>query len=255
MKRTLLTTLLGLTLAASAGACICGGDETDTTDAQIDPKGADDATDKGKPPADGAQAPDGDTPVEPPIVPDGGPPAEAEGDAEGAEAEGADAEGAEAEGADAGGAEAEAEGAEAEGDAGAEEDKVGEGIPVKDLEPFEPGDVYKGPPSKALVGTWKISLPKSSIPKDLPKEERDKLKTLGDARMTFDGRKMTVLAGEKEESFTYKVTEEKGISLQISVDKGDQDELIAITFYDQDNILLNESRFPGPARGARAKDE
>jgi hypothetical protein len=111
--------------------------------------------------------------------------------------------------------------------------QIEEGIPSDSLEPFESGDIYEGPPSKAIVGTWKIHVPKSSIPDSTPEEDLKALKDMGDITMKFDGRKATFSAGANKESFVYKV--------------------IVVTFYDMDNIILTENRYPGPARGARVK--
>jgi hypothetical protein len=135
------------------------------------------------------------------------------------------------------------------------EDEDHPGIPVEETEPFEAGDVYKGPPSKTIVGKWKISLPKSSIPKELPEKEREELAKLADFTMEFSGRRVTFISGQEKESYPYKVTQEEGITMQITAKKDKEEELIVITFYDGDNILINESRFPGPARGKRLKDK
>ncbi len=130
-----------------------------------------------------------------------------------------------------------------------------DGPKVEDVEPFKPGEEYKGPPSQAIVGTWRITVPKSSVPRGLPADERRKLRNMGEVTMTFDGEKAVVRAGKDEESFTYEVSNEKEISMRLTAKRGALGELITVTFYDMDNIMISEPRYPGPARGARVKED
>lgn len=133
------------------------------------------------------------------------------------------------------------------------EEKKTDGGKVEEQAPFEPGDLYQGPPSKAIVGRWRITVPEHAIPKGLPKEERERLDAMGEITMEFDGRQALVRYGNERERFDYKVASEKDISLQLSAQRDGGEQMIYVTFYDMDNILLNEPRYPGPARGARVK--
>lgn len=205
-----------------------------------------------------ADAGDAPTDTDAEAVAEGGAPAEdadaeavAEGGASGENADGGVEPSPEGE-AEAGGDDATASTA-AQGDEAPVEEKKTDGGKVKDQPPFEPGDLYKGPPSKAIVGRWRITVPEHAIPKGLPKEERERLKAMGDITMQFDGRQALVRYGDQRERFDYKVVSEKDISLQLTTQRDGAEQMIFITFYDMDNILLNEPRYPGPARGARVK--
>jgi hypothetical protein len=122
------------------------------------------------------------------------------------------------------------------------------------MDEIKAGGIYKGPPSKAIVGTWIVNVSAAGLPDGLPTEMKKELKTLKKITMKFDGKNLTIQHRKgKKNTVGYKVEKDEGISATLTTAAGPEAGSIQVTFLDNDNILINSSSFPVQMRGARKK--
>ena len=266
MKRIVLILAAGLLLTAP-GACNCEGDkapeakspEADKPEASKPDKKdapasapantvdkADDSGDKAGAEGDKADGAEGDKAAggdEPSSLP-----AKAD-EGDGAEGDGAEGDGAEGDEAEGDGTEG--DGAESDKDAAA---KLKAAEARNPMDEIEPGGVYEGPPGKAIVGTWSLTISKAGLPQGLPKEFQKELNAIKKVTMKFDGKKVVVDLGKgKKNTLAYTVKEDSKISATLTTKAGEEAGSVQVTFLDNDNILINSTNFPVQMKGKRTK--
>jgi hypothetical protein len=154
---------------------------------------------------------------------------------------------------EAGGADAVADGAEGD-KAGADADAGKEAQNKNPMDEIEPGGVYKGPPAKAIRGTWSLTVSKAGMPAGLPKELQKELDAIKKVTMKFDGKKVVVDLGKgKKNTLAYTVKEDSKISATLTTKAGEEAGSVQVTFLDNDNILINSTNFPVQMKGKRTK--
>lgn len=271
MKRILLILGAGLLLTAP-GACNCEGEKAPEVKAPESKKASEKPTKKEpekKAPEkkDAAKKTDDDKDGTKKDAPKDAPAsAVADGDAKPADADagaaGGDekpdgdkvADGAESQPAD-GDAKAPTEPADAEKDAEKDAAAIKAAEAKNPMDEVEPGGgVYEGPPGKAIIGTWSVSVSKAGLPTGLPEDLQKEIKAIKKITMKFDGKKATIDLGKgKKNTLNYTVKEDSKISATLTTKAGEEAGSVQVTFLDNDNILINSTSFPVQMKGKRKK--
>lgn len=132
--------------------------------------------------------------------------------------------------------------------------------PEKEPEPLNPtfdevkqGDVYEGPPSKAVLGKWKVVLPNDSFLKTIDKELQEQYQQGKDMTLVFKKGKVSFQGAEDKKplSFSYKVDADEDVMLRLSMKTDEGSKSLMVAFIDQDNIVLHDVRFPTEVRASR----
>ena len=270
MKRIVLILAGGLLLTAP-GACNCEGEKAPEVEAPegdpapdkgavesasqpADPKKAvkDADSDPGASEGDQADGAKGDKSAN--ETPPSGPASGAAGDDEGAAAgdkAAGDGPGDKLAGADG----SDAEEGDGDGPAGTmDTDAIKEAESRDPMDEIEPGGVYVGPPGKAIVGTWELTVSKAGLPGGLPPELEKEVKAIKKVTMRFDGKKATVDLGRgKKNTVDYTVKDDSKITATLTTKAGEDAGSVQVTFLDNDNILINSTSFPVQMKGKRTK--
>jgi hypothetical protein len=135
----------------------------------------------------------------------------------------------------------------------AENEGAGEPMQIKDPDfpEMEPGEVYVGPPSKTIKGSWKVVLPTEEYLKSLPDGLREGYKAYEGMTLKFDGKNAVLQTKAKKTSLQYKIEGEEGLTLMLAV-SGDLTGTMTFTVLDEDTMLFQTLDLPTFVRARRA---
>jgi len=128
--------------------------------------------------------------------------------------------------------------------------EIGSVTPVRTTDPDTGGKPFVGPPSKAVIGKWDVSLDETSLPKDLDGLDQVKAATRG--TMRFDDKKVEVNLLGQTRTFAFKVVKDEGNMLVLDFPDSKRGRF-TLTFTDNDHVLIKEDKQNPRLLGVRAK--
>lgn len=128
--------------------------------------------------------------------------------------------------------------------------EIGSVTPVRTTDPDTGGKPFVGPPSRAVIGKWDVSLDETSLPKNLDGLDQVKAATRG--TMRFDDKKVDVNLLGQTRTFTFKVVKDEGNLLVLDFPDNKRGRF-TLTFTDNDHVQIKEDRQNPRLLGVRAK--